>query len=152
MIDRPKVKEAKTIQKLINHYANDGLLIPLSLQEIYERIRDFFVYKKENEIVGAAALHIIWEDLAEFRSLAVYSQYQKQGIGKKLLLSAIEEAKALEIKKLFLLTYQNTFFQKMGFHQVDKSELPHKVWSDCIKCIKFPDCDEIAMALELKNY
>ena len=149
MITRPKAKEGKSIQKLINFYANKGLLLPLSLHEIYERIRDFFIYKVEGEIVGAASLHIMWEDLAEFRSLAVQANYQHQGIGKALVMSALDEAKDLQLKKVFLLANQKKFFQKMGFQQIDKSKLPHKVWSDCIKCIKFPDCDEVAMIIEI---
>ena len=149
MIHHPKVRDGKSIQKLVNHYATGGLLIPLSLQEIYERIRDFFIYKIDENILGVASLHIIWEDLAELRSLAVHADHQGQGIGKALVTHALDEARGLELKKVFLLTYQKAFFEKFGFREVHKSELPHKVWSDCIKCIKFPDCDEIAMALEL---
>ena len=148
MISRPKAGEAKSIQELINLYANNGLLA-LSLHEIYERIRDFFIYKIESKIVGAASLHIIWEDLAEFRSLAVHANYRHQGIGKALVMGALDEAKDLQLKKVFLLTNQKKYFKKMGFQLIDKSELPHKVWSDCIKCIKFPDCDEVAMILKL---
>ena len=148
LITRPKIKDGKSIQKLVNTYANEGLL-PLSLQEIYERIRDFFIYKVEGKIVGVASLHIMWEDLAEFRSLAVDTNYQRRGIGRALVMSALDEARNLQVKKVFLLTNQKEFFQKMGFQQIDKSALPHKVWSDCIKCIKFPDCDEVAMVLEL---
>ncbi|MGA1874575.1 MAG: N-acetyltransferase [bacterium] len=149
MIHHPKVRDGKSIQKLVNHYAAGGLLIPLSLQEIYERIRDFFIYKIDENILGVASLHIIWEDLAELRSLAVHADHQRQGIGKALVIHALDEARSLELKKVFLLTYQKAFFEKFGFREVQKSELPHKVWSDCIKCIRFPDCDEIAMALEL---
>ena len=149
MIIRPKTKEGKSIQKLINSYASDGSLLPLSLHEIYERIRDFFVYKVEGEIVGVASLRIIWEDLAELRSLAVQSNYQRQGIGTALVMSAIDEARDLQMKKIFLLTNQKEFFEKLGFQLIDKSELPHKVWSDCVNCIKFPDCDEVAMILKL---
>ena len=147
MICRPKVSEAKSIQKLINLYANNGVL-PLSLQEIYDRIRDFFIYKIEDKIVGVISLHVTWENLAELRSLAVHSNFQHQGIGKALVMKALDEAKILEIKKVFLLTNKKKYFQKLGFRWIDKSELPHKVWSDCIKCIKFPDCDEEAMILE----
>lgn len=149
MITRPKINEGKSIQQLVNLYAADGLLIPLSLHEVYERIREFFVYKIEEQIVGVASLHVIWEDLAELRSMAVHPNYQRQGIGKALALRCIDEGRELCIKKVFLLTYKKDFFQKVGFQLVDKSELPQKVWSDCIKCIKFPDCDEIAMSLTL---
>jgi amino-acid N-acetyltransferase len=149
MITRPKINEGKSIQQLVNLYASDGLLIPLSLHEVYERIREFFVYKIDEQIVGVASLHVIWEDLAELRSMAVHPNYQHQGIGKSLALRCIEEGRELCIKKVFLLTYKKDFFAKVGFQLVDKSELPQKVWSDCIKCVKFPDCDEIAMSLTL---
>ncbi len=149
MITRPKINEGKSIQQLVNLFAADGLLIPLSLHEVYERIREFFVYKIEEQIVGVASLHVVWEDLAELRSMAVHPNYQHQGIGKALALRCIDEGRELCIKKVFLLTYKKDFFQKVGFQLVDKSELPQKVWSDCIKCVKFPDCDEIAMSLTL---
>jgi len=149
MITRPKINEGKSIQQLVNLYAADGLLIPLSLHEVYERIREFFVYKIKEQIVGVSSLHIVWEDLAELRSMAVHPDYQHQGIGKALALRCIDEGRELCIKKIFLLTYKKEFFQKVGFQLVDKSELPQKVWSDCIKCAKFPDCDEVAMSLTL---
>ncbi|MEW6381056.1 MAG: N-acetyltransferase [bacterium] len=149
MIIRPKVSEGKAIQQLVNLYAADGLLIPLSLHDVYERIREFFVYQVENQIVGVASLHVIWEDLAEIRSMAVHQDFQHQGIGKALALRCLDEGRELGIKQVFLLTYKKEFFEKVGFHQVDKSKLPQKVWSDCIKCVKFPDCDEIAMSLTL---
>ena len=149
MITRPKINEGKSIQQLVNLYASDGLLIPLSLHEVYERIREFFVYKTDEQIVGVASLHVVWEDLAELRSMAVHPNYQCRGIGKALALRCIEEGRELCIKKVFLLTYKKEFFAKVGFQLVDKSELPQKVWSDCIKCVKFPDCDEIAMSLTL---
>ncbi|MEW5802347.1 MAG: N-acetyltransferase [bacterium] len=149
MITRPKVNEGKLIQNLVNLYAANGLLIPLSLHEIYERIREFFVYRIEEQIVGVASLHVVWEDLAELRSMAVHPDYQHRGIGKALGQRCLDEARELCLKKVFLLTYKKDFFQKVGFQEVDKSELPQKVWSDCIKCVKFPDCDEIAMSLTL---
>lgn len=149
MIRRPKINEGKAIQQLVNLYAVDGLLIPLSLHDIYERIREFFVYQVENQIVGIASLRVVWEDLAEIRSMAVHPNFQHQGIGKSLALRCLDEGRELGIKQIFLLTYKKEFFEKVGFQLVDKSKLPQKVWSDCIKCVKFPDCDEIAMSLTL---
>ncbi|MCL6583236.1 MAG: N-acetyltransferase [bacterium] len=149
MIIRPKVTEGKAIQQLVNLYAVQGLLIPLSLHDIYERIREFFVYKIEDQIVGVASLHVIWEDLAEVRSMAVHPDYQRRGIGKALVLRCLDEGRDLGIKQVFLLTYKKEFFEKVGFQLIDKSKLPQKVWSDCIKCVKFPDCDEIAMSIML---
>ncbi|OCC16404.1 N-acetylglutamate synthase [Dissulfuribacter thermophilus] len=104
---------------------------------------------EEGNIVATCALHISWENLAEIRSLAVMEQFQGRGIGSALVEFAISEALTLEIYRVFTLTYQPIFFKKMGFKEVDKKILPHKVWSDCLKCPKFPDCDEVALMIEL---
>jgi amino-acid N-acetyltransferase len=100
-------------------------------------------------VVGTCSLRICWEDIAEIRSLAVREDYHGRDLGRKMVETCIKEARDLGLKKLFVLTYVPPFFEKMGFHPVDKSILPHKVWGDCIKCVKFPDCDEEALILEL---
>jgi len=112
-------------------------------------VREFFVYEDKDLIVGVCALHILWEDLAEIRSLAVAEEYQKQGIGKELVLSCLKEAEDLGIDRVFALTNSPEFFKKLGFEEVAKSELPQKVWADCIRCSKFPDCDEVAVLKDL---
>ena len=149
VLRKAKPKDAVKIHELVNEYAKEGLLLPLSLNKLYDNIRDFWVYEENGEIVGCAALHIVWEDLAEIRSLAVKREHHKKGIGKKLVLQCLEEAKEYNLKRVFVLTYQVEFFKKMGFHELDKRLLPHKVWSDCINCPKFPTCDETAMIKEL---
>ena len=95
------------------------------------------------------ALQFCWEDLAEIRSLAVYPDHLGKNIGSKLTLAALTEARAFSIKKVFTLTYRPEFFKKLGFNQIDRADLPLKIWADCILCIKFPDCDEIAMMKEM---
>jgi len=112
-------------------------------------VREFFVFEEEDKIIGCAALSIVWEDMAEIRSLAVAEEYQKQKLGKKLVEVCINEAKNLKIKTLFTLTYRPGFFQKLGFHEIDKKQLPHKIWSDCIHCPQFPDCNETALILNI---
>lgn len=144
-IRKARLKDAHEIQKLINFYAQKGEMLPRSLSEIYETVREFTVWVDGEGIWGVCALHICWEDLAEIRSLAVKPEYCHKGIGTALSIQCIKEAEELEISKLFALTYKPDFFEKLGFKRVDKSQLPHKVWRDCLHCIKFPDCDEVAL-------
>jgi amino-acid N-acetyltransferase len=100
-------------------------------------------------MVGICALHICWDDLAEIRSLAVRDEDRKKGIGAGLVRACLEEAKALGVNRVFALSYQPEFFERLGFKKVDKAVLPHKIWTDCLKCVKFPDCDEVALVKEL---
>lgn len=151
MIRRAKVSDAKEIYELLTEFAKRGVLLPRSLNSIYENIRDFWVYEKEGKVVGCVALHVMWEDLAEIRSLAVREEYQKEGIGRELVVKALEDAWDLGIKKVFSLTYVKDFFKKLGFREIDKSVLPHKVWGECINCVKFPNCDEEAVLVELSE-
>jgi amino-acid N-acetyltransferase len=143
------IGDVPRIRELIRGYADRGLMLHRSLNDIYECVRDYWVCEKEREVVGCAALHVNWEDLAEVRSLAVDEAYRNQGIGPRLLKRCIREAKQLGIAKVFALTYVPAFFEKHGFRPSSKDELPRKIWSDCIRCHKFPDCDETALALDL---
>ncbi|RLA78253.1 MAG: N-acetyltransferase [Deltaproteobacteria bacterium] len=145
MIRKAKIAEAKTIQKLINSFAKEGKLLPRSLSEIYDNLRDFFVFEEDGRILGVCALHICWEDLAEIRSLAVQEDAWRKGVGRQLVEACLKEAKELGVKKVFLLTYIPSFFRKLGFSEVDKATLPHKIWGDCLRCPKFPYCDEVAL-------
>ncbi len=149
MIRPAKVADAPILQKLINYYAKKELMLALSLHEIYDSLRDFSVYEKDGAILGVCALHICWQDLAEIRSLAVDEGQLKQGIGSQLLKHKLQEAKELGISRLFALTYNTEFFLHYGFQVIEKSQLPHKIWADCIKCINFPDCNETAMIYQL---
>ncbi len=142
------VSDIKSIHRLINEFAKKGEMLPRSLNELYENIRDFFIAEENNEIKGVCALHILWEDLAEIRSLAVKKDSQKKGIGSLLVKKCLNEAKKLEVKKVFVLTYIPEFFKKIGFKELDKSKLPQKIWGDCIRCPKFPECDEVALIYE----
>ena len=149
LIRKAKISDVKEIQKMVEVYAQKGEMLPRSLSELYDNLRDFFVYEEEGEVAGVCALHISWDDLAEVRSLVVAERHIRKGIGKKLVTACVDEAREFGIKRVFALTYQRAFFEKLGFHEVDKAQLPHKIWGDCIKCSKFPDCDEIAMVKEL---
>lgn len=149
MLRKAQMSDVNHIHKLLLTYASKGDMLSRSLSELYESLRDFNVYEEDGQLVGAAALHILWSDLAEVRSVAVAEGAGRRGIGEKLVQACISEARELGLKRVFCLTYKPDFFAKLGFRLVDKSELPHKVWSDCIKCVKFPDCDENAMILDL---
>jgi amino-acid N-acetyltransferase len=145
MLRKASIKDIKKIHSIISASASSGEMLPRSLGELYDNMRDYFVYEDHGKVLGTCALHICWEDLAEIRSLCVAESSRKKGIGKMLVHVCIEEAKNLKIPKIFLLTYQDVFFAKCGFTSVDKKDLPQKIWSDCIRCPKFPECDEIAM-------
>jgi amino-acid N-acetyltransferase len=125
-------------------------MIPRALNDLYENIRDIFICEDNGEIKGVCALHILWEDLAEIRSLAVRGDSQSTGIGRKLVTTCVREAEKLGIPKIFALTYHPDFFKKLGFKNIDKSKLPQKIWGECLKCHKFPECDETAVTLNLK--
>ncbi|MCK4536082.1 MAG: N-acetyltransferase [Desulfuromonadales bacterium] len=149
MIRKAALSDTQAIHQLLFGFAKDGLVLPRSLAEIYEAIRDFHVFVEDGRIVGVVALSIYWEDLAEVRSLAVDADYGGRGIGRKLVQACLDEARQLGIGQVFALTYQPVFFGKLGFAQIEKSELPQKIWRDCMKCAKFPDCDELAFSFEL---
>lgn len=145
MIRKAKVGDIPHIQDLINTFAKQDLMLPRSLNELYDNIRDFWVYEEHRKISGCCALHVSWQELAEIKSLAVRKEKQRKKIGTELALSCIEEAKELGAKKIFALTYTPNFFKQLGFRRVKHSDLPHKVWAECINCPKFPNCQEIAL-------
>ncbi len=153
MIRKARMGDVKAIQKLIADYARKGDMLPRSLAEIYENLRDYFVFVdgENGDVAGSAAIHIMWEDLAEVRSLAVAEGRMRRGVGTQLVEACVSEAIVLGVTRVFALTYKPEFFEKLGFRKVDKAELPHKIWSDCLKCSKFPDCDEVALVADFSG-
>lgn len=146
MLIRPAtVRDVPAIAALIATFAQRGKMLFRSHAELYEALRDFQVAEIEGRIAGICALEIVWADLAEVRSLAVEPLVQGKGVGKALVRGVMEEALRLQIHRVFALTYEQVFFEKLGFQVVDKSALPLKVWSGCIKCPKRDGCDEIAV-------
>ncbi|WP_446007881.1 N-acetyltransferase [Candidatus Electrothrix sp.] len=139
-----RMSDVKEIHSLLQQFATKGLLLGRSISSLYDQLRDFVVFDDKG-IQGVCALHICWENLAEIRSLAVAEHHQGKGIGRHLLHSCLDEAWSLEIGRVFTLTYQANFFKKLGFIDIEKNDLPHKIWSDCLQCPKFPDCDEEAL-------
>ena len=152
MMRKARIDDVKTIHRMINSSSGKGEMLPRSLMDIYSSLRDFFVYYDEDEtqIVGVCAMNIIWENLAEIRSLFVDENHREKGIGRKLVEACISEAITLGLFKIFTLTYKKEFFVQLGFKEIDRNLLPEKIWSDCFRCSKYPDyCDEIAMIVEL---
>jgi amino-acid N-acetyltransferase len=148
-IRKAKISDLKQVHRLINDFAKREQMIPRSLNELYETLRDFLICEADGNVCGVCALHIMWEDLAEIRSLAVEKRFQKHGIGKNLVKHCIKEAKTLGIKRIFALTYHPEFFKKLGFCDTDKATLPQKIWGDCLRCHRFPECDENAVIIHL---
>ena len=150
VVDKARIDDAPQIHKLANHFAQKGAMLPRALSEIYENIRDFFVIRDGEKVVACASLHVYWSDLAEVRGVAVAEEMQNQRLGGKLIEACIHEAKELGIPQAFCLTYRASFFERQGFKRVDKAELPRKIWSECYRCPKFPDCDEVAMTYRVE--
>jgi len=142
---RATVRDVPHIQRLITHYANREEMLPRSLNEIYEGLRDYLVAEHDGQVIGCAACHVVWDDLAEIKSLAVAAQWQGQGIGKRLVETCLDDARTLGVARVFVLTFRPEWFRRRGFSDLDKSQLPHKIWTDCINCPKFPDCGEVAL-------
>lgn len=145
---KASMQDVEKIHSLINYWANKGLMLPRSRSLLYECLREFTVVYEGDRLVGTGSLHIVWENLAEVRAVAVAPEYQGRRVGSMIVRALLEESRELGIKRVFALTYQPEFFKKLGFRVISKQELPHKVWQECINCPKFPDCDETAMAID----
>jgi len=149
-VEKARISDVPQMHQLINYFADKGEMLARSLSEIYENIRDYFVVRQSERVVACAALHVSWSDLAEIKSMAVAEDSQQQGIGTQLVEDCLNEARELGIATVFCLTYKPSFFEKFGFSQVDKMELPRKVWTECYRCPKFPDCDEVALIYRME--
>ncbi|OQA91444.1 MAG: Amino-acid acetyltransferase [Elusimicrobia bacterium ADurb.Bin231] len=145
MIRKAKIKDVQVIHELINHYAKAGDMLPRSLNQLYEELQNFYVVEKNKKVIGCCALDITWEDLAEIKALAVSPEFARKGYGQMLVKQCLLNAKWLGIKRVFALTFKLGFFKKMGFKTINKDKLPHKIWSECIRCPFFPNCNEIAV-------
>ncbi len=149
--EKARVSDVPQMHKLINYFADKGEMLARSLSEIYENTRDYFVVRQGERVIACVALHVSWSDLAEIKSLVVAEDSQRKGIGSRMMAACLREAKGLGISTIFCLTYKPAFFEKFGFSQVDKAELPRKVWGECYRCPKFPDCDEVALIYHLET-
>lgn len=141
-----RVGDVPAIHDLIRTFADRKLMIRRSLGELYESIREFLVaVDDDGRVIGCVALHVFWHDLAELKCLAVSEDTQGMGVGRQLLDTCWDAARELEIGTVFTLTYVAEFFEKCGYHQIDKAELPHKIWNECVRCPLFPNCHEVAL-------
>ena len=144
-IEKAKISDVTRMHELINYFAGRDEMLARPLSEMYENIRDYFVVREGEGLMGCVALHTVWSDLAEIKSLAVAEAGQRSGVGRELVEACLSEARELGLKTVFCLTYKPEFFEKSGFVRVDKMTLPHKVWTECFRCPKFPNCDEVAL-------
>jgi amino-acid N-acetyltransferase len=149
-VTRATIADARAIHDLVNTFARKGEMLPRTMAEVYENLRDFYVVRDgAGHAVACGGLHILWEDLAEIKSLAVREDLQGQRLGARIVESCLDEARQIGIRTAFALTYRPGFFEKLGFTQADVMTLPRKVWGECYRCPKFPGCNEIAMVLDL---
>ena len=146
-----QISDARAINSLINSHAERDRMLFRSMADIYENLQTFMVAELDGRVVGCCALEIVWSDLAEIKSLAVDEGHKEKGIGKMLVGAAIEQACRLGVPKVFALTLEPDFFDKLGFEMIEREKLPMKVWSDCAKCTKQQNCDEVAVIKKLKT-
>ena len=144
-VRKARIDDVPHIQQLVNSFADEGQMLHRPLSEIYENLRDYFVATCDGKLVGCCALHINWEDLVEIKALAVSKDWQRKGVGTKLVRECMREAESLGLPTIFALTLKPEFFARLGFIQEDIAKLPRKVWGECYRCIKFPNCDEVAV-------
>lgn len=150
LIRRARISDVLEIRKILRQFAASGELLARTLAELYSLVRDYYVYQEDPDgpIVGVSALHVCWEGLGELRSVAVLKDFQGKGVGTRLVETCLSEAITLGLEQVFVLTYRPEFFARFGFEVIDKNILPHIVWADCVRCSKFPECDEIALLLK----
>lgn len=150
LIRKARVADVGEIRRILREFAEKGQLLARTMAELYSQVRDYYVYQENDHspIIGISALHVCWEALGELRSVAVLENYQGKGVGTRLVEICLSEAITLGLEQVFVLTYRPDFFAHFGFEVVDKNVLPHIVWADCVRCTKFPECDEIAMLLK----
>ena len=151
MIRKAKISEVPEIRRFLVDFSQDGGILPRTLADLYGQLRDYYVYREDRgPILGIAALHICWAGLGEIRSVAVAPTHRGQGIASHLVETCLNEARSIGLSEVFLLTLAPEFFQRFGFKVVSREDLLPIVWADCVNCVKFPDCDEIPMLLNLE--
>lgn len=150
-IRKATIGDVVHLHGMINSLAEKGEMLPRALSDLYENLRDYYVVECEGRVIACCSLHIMWEDLAEIRSLAVETKHRKRGLGQALVARCLAEARELGLACVFTLTLRPGFFEQCGFRRVDMATLPRKVWGECFHCPKFPNCDEVALVYELNQ-
>lgn len=148
IVRKAMLRDAPGIARLVNHYAERRFMLPRSLGQVCESLRDFLIVEEGGEVVGCCALHL-WGELAEIRSLAVAESHWRKGLGSAMVRRCLEEAREMGVQTIFTLTYQPEFFERFGYARVSKDRFPQKIWSDCANCPQFPNCSEVALVYEL---
>jgi len=146
---KARIGDVPSMHRLINDHAEAGMMLARPLSELYENLRDFWVLESGGAVIACCALHINWADLAEIRSLAVDQGFKHRGLGRILVNACLDEARQMGIARVYALTREPLFFENLGFQRTGVSELPRKVWGECIRCPKFPECDEVAVVFDL---
>jgi amino-acid N-acetyltransferase len=149
VVEKATMADVEHIHAVVTYFADRDEMLHRPLHEIYENLRDFWVARKDGEFLGCVALHLLWVDLAEVKSLAVREDRQLKGVGAALVQACLDEARRIGLPRVFALTYKPGFFEKQGFHIADVMQFPRKVWNECYRCPKFPSCSEIAVAIDL---
>jgi len=148
-IRKAELRDVPAIFGLINYYAAERVVLPRTLRELYENVREFTVAEVEGKVLGCGALKFYSDEIAEIRSLCVDGTEQAHGLGRALTERLVREAAGHGLKTVFALTLATRFFLKCGFREVPRASLPMKIWRDCIHCDKYFHCDEITVALDL---
>ncbi len=150
MIRKAKIYEVPEIRRFLGTFSQDGGILPRTLADLYGQLRDYYVYREDQgPLLGIGALHVCWAGLGEIRSVAVSPAHQGRGIASRIVETCLAEAQAIGLSEIFLLTLAPEFFQRFGFRVVSREDLLPIVWADCVNCVKFPDCDEVPMLLDL---
>ena len=151
IVRKAHMTDVDEIRKLVMTFAEKQRMLPRSLRQIYDNLRNFFVgVNRQGEVVACGALQVSWKDLAEVKSVAVRSELHGTGLGRRIVETCLAEAAELKVPRVFVLSFVPEFFEKLGFHRMDKNELPHKVWTECVDCPLFPECGETALAIEIR--
>ncbi len=146
---KARIADVPTMHRLINQHAEAGAMLARPLSELYEHLRDYWVVEDEGAVIACCALHVNWSDLAEIRSLAVGNAHQRRGLGRILVTACMNEAREMGLGRVYALTREPVFFDRLEFVRIGMSELPRKVWGECFRCPKFPECDEVAVVYDL---
>jgi amino-acid N-acetyltransferase len=150
-IRRARMADVAGIAALVERFARRGEVLPRRIEEVYQTLREWVVAEEAGQVVGCGALVILWADLAEIRSLVVAPEAQGTGLGRELVGALMVQAAELELPQVFALTRKTGFFLKLGFQVVPRDSLPRKIWKDCITCLKFVGCDEVAVVREVER-